>query len=96
MGSEPAHVPREVGSRGYTPREVAKMLRVSPDRVRAMIQRGELGALNLAQRRSGRPRYVVMPCHLEAFCRSRQAVPEVAPAPRRRRAAGRIDYYPDY
>jgi hypothetical protein len=80
---------------GLTPREVAKVLRISPDRVRAMILRGELGALNLAPNRCGRPRFVILRCHLDEFARSRRAVPEVQPTPRRRRQAGVIDYYPD-
>jgi len=33
--------------RGHTPAELARLLRVSPDRVRAWIANGELGALNL-------------------------------------------------
>jgi transposase len=80
---------------GYTPREVAKIIRKSPDWVRAAIERGELGALNLATRRCGRPRYVILPQHLEEFARRRRATTEVQPAPRRRRQAGLIDYYTD-
>ena len=39
----PAHLPAG-GDRGMTPRELARVLRVSPDRVRAWIASGELGA----------------------------------------------------
>jgi len=51
-------------ARGMTPREVGRLLRVSHDRIRAMILRGELGALNMGATRCGKPRYVVLPHHL--------------------------------
>jgi hypothetical protein len=81
-------------ARGYTPNELARLLRVSPDRVRGWIQRGELKAVNTATARCGRPRYVVLPHHLAEFERDRSAGP--APkAIRRRRRACAVDYYPD-
>jgi hypothetical protein len=80
--------------RGYTPQEVAVRYRISPDRVRAMIARGELGALNLATVRCGRPRYVVLEEHLTAFERQRSAAPPPKPA-RRRRQPIVHDFYPD-
>src|SRR5262245_16350583 len=79
--------------RGLTPPELARLLRVSPDRVRAWIARGELGAINTADNRSGRPRYVVLPHHL-AEGEQRRRVVVAAPTPRRRRrAAETVDYY---
>jgi hypothetical protein len=80
--------------RGYTPRELAKVLRVSPDRVRAWITTGELGALNLAATRCDRPRYVILPHHLNEFERARVAA---SPTPRsaRRRQRPIKDYYPN-
>ena len=50
--------------RGMTPREFARYARLSPDRVRAMIASGELGAVNTAPARCGRPRYVILPHHI--------------------------------
>jgi excisionase family DNA binding protein len=47
-----------------TPSEVAKKLRVSPAKVRAWIERGELTAFNVADRIGGRPRWRITP---EAF-----------------------------
>jgi hypothetical protein len=79
---------------GYTPRELARLLRVSPDRVRGWIARGELQAINTATTRCGRPRYVVLPHHLAAFERGHTAAPPTQPSRRRRRAQA-IDYYPD-
>ena len=83
-------------SRGYTPAELARLLRVSADRIRAWIKRGELGAINTAPGRLGKPRFVVLPHHLEEFERKRRAaVPAARPAPRRKRPAGYVDFFPD-
>jgi hypothetical protein len=85
-------------ARGYTPNELARLLRVSPDRVRAWIKVGELAALDTARHRSGRPRYVILPVHLEEFERRRRAATTpTKPAARRRRrtATAEVDYYPD-
>jgi hypothetical protein len=80
---------------GYTPNELARLLRVSPDRIRGWIQSGQLGAIDTAARRCGKRRYVILPEHLSAFVRARSAGPPAKPAPRRRRAVGQIDFYPD-
>jgi excisionase family DNA binding protein len=84
-----------VTPRGLTPREVAAYLRIGPDRVRAMIARGELGAVDVTPRRRGRPRYIVLPHHLAEWERARQVAPPPKTPPRRR-GSGRIDYFPDY
>ena len=81
--------------RGWTPRELARMIRVSPDRVRAWIQRGELGAINVADKRSDKPRYIILPQHLDEFTRKRRVNVEPKPTKRRRRPATVIDFYPD-
>ncbi len=78
---------------GLTVREVARRYRVSPDRVRAWIRRGELAALNTADVRSRKPRLVVMPEALERFERGRVATAPPAP-PKRKRQPGRIDFFP--
>jgi excisionase family DNA binding protein len=88
--------PDRDATRGYTPRELARVLRVSPDRVRAWIQAGELGAIDTARNRCGRPRYVILPHHLAEFeQRRRAATPAPKPPPRRRRLPAVIDFYPD-
>jgi hypothetical protein len=79
---------------GYTPRELAKALRVSPDRIRQWIVSGELGAIDTARLRCGKPRYVILPHHLDEFARRRAAAPPPNPA-RRRKRTGLVDYYPD-
>jgi hypothetical protein len=83
----------QTAERGYTPRELARLLRVSPDRVRGWIMAGELQALDTSRHRCGRPRYVVLPQHLAEFVRRRQAGPAPAP-PRRRKRTQEVDYYP--
>lgn len=86
----------ETAGRGYTPAELAKLLRVSPDKVRSWIKRGELSAIDTSSRRCGRPRFVILPHHLAEFEQRRKAAtPPARPAPRRRQQAGFIDFYPD-
>jgi excisionase family DNA binding protein len=80
--------------RGLSPNEVAKVLRVSADRVRAWITSGQLGAINTAGAACGGPRYVVLPHHLTAFERARAAGPAPKPGQRRKRTE-MVDYYPD-
>jgi excisionase family DNA binding protein len=85
----------DIPMRGWTPAEVARMLRIGKDRVRSMIHSGELPAINTAPVRCGRPRYVVLPDGLAAFMKTHTAV-DAKPSPRRRRRqSGTIDYFPD-
>jgi hypothetical protein len=59
-----------------------------------MIRNGRLGALNLGT--PLKPRFIVLPHHLQEFERRHQAATEPAPAPRRRRRATEaVDFYPD-
>ena len=81
-------------SRGLTPVEVARLWRISPDRVRALIRSGVLGALNLSPHRSGKPRFVVLPHHLREFEQRHAAAEPERPKASRRQPAER-DYYPD-
>jgi excisionase family DNA binding protein len=80
--------------RGYTPNELAKVLRVSSDKIRGWIKNGQLGAIDTATVRCRKPRYIVLPCHLAEFARRRSAGPPPKP-PRRRRRLELIDFYPD-
>jgi excisionase family DNA binding protein len=81
--------------RGWTPSELAALLRVSPDKVRGWIHSGELKAINVAKVRCGRPQYIILPHHLEQFERGRQAAPTAKVPRRRKRASPAIDYFPD-
>jgi hypothetical protein len=80
---------------GLTPNELAKVLRVSPDRVRGWIKSGHLGAINTATSLCGRPRFVILPHHLAQFEKSRYGGPTPKPQSRPRRRVQSIDYYPD-
>ncbi len=82
-------------NRGMTPRETARFLRVRLDRVRAWIRSGELGAVNMAESRVGKPRFVILPHHLAAWEVARRAA---QPAPKKRQRQKQTvgtDYYPD-
>lgn len=89
MATDPAR--REAG---MTPNELARVLRVSPDRVRHWIQSGELKAIDTSDRRCGRPRFVILPAALEEFIRSRSVAAPPKPAARRPRLSAVRDYYP--
>jgi len=82
----------ELAARGLTVADVAARYRVSPDKVRAWIARGELAAVNTSSCR--KPRWVVSPDAITAFEKKRGTR---APAVRHRqrgRARG-TDYYPN-
>jgi excisionase family DNA binding protein len=79
---------------GLTVRDVARRLRVSEDKVRAWIGRGELKAVNTAGVLSGKPRWVIPPEALAEFEKRRAGGPQPKPQ-RRRRQAALVDYYPD-
>ena len=82
-----------MSDRGLTPNELAKVLRVSPDRIRGWIASGELPALNVAPVLCGKPRFIILPHHLAQFEEKRRAGP--APKVKRRRRQPVItDYYP--
>ncbi len=81
-------------SRGFTIADVAARYRVSPDKVRAWVRRGELAAVNTASSLCGRPQLRVTPEALAAFERGRRAAPPPKPA-RRQRQRAMVDYYPD-
>jgi excisionase family DNA binding protein len=67
--------------------EVAKFLRVRPNKVLSWIRSGCLRGYNITERENGRPKYRINPSDLEAFTQQRaitQAAPKGRPAGRRR------------
>jgi hypothetical protein len=84
----------DVAPRGLTVADVAVRYRVSPDKVRVWIARGELPAVNTAAALCGKPRWVVTPDALAAFERRRAGGPPPKP-PRRRKRSYQVDYFPD-
>jgi hypothetical protein len=81
-------------ARGLTTADVARRYRVSEDKVRSWIDRGELAAVNTATALCGRPRWVISPEALAAFEAARRGGPTPKP-PRRKRRTQMVDYYPD-
>lgn len=55
--------------------EVARRLRVKPDKVRGWMVRGELIGVNVASKPSGRPIWRIAHEELNRFLRARQSVP---------------------
>jgi hypothetical protein len=78
---------------GFTVRELARVLRVSPDRIRSWIKSGQLGAINTASVHCGKPRFVVLPHHLAEFEHSRRVARPSGPVRKKKRTGG-VDYYP--
>lgn len=69
-----------------TPAQVAALLGVSADKIRAWIASGELKATNVALRRSRLPRWRIAETDLESFKLSRQAQPAARSAQRSHRS----------
>jgi excisionase family DNA binding protein len=71
--------------------EVAKFLRVSPDKVLSWIRSGRLRGYNVTEKENGRPKYRVNPEDLETFAKMRvpfQPVRRDRPPRRNGRFAG--------
>jgi hypothetical protein len=66
------------------PPELARRYGIEPAKVIAWIRQGELRAVNIATRPTGRPRYVIDEADVLVFEERRAAKP-AAKAPRRRR-----------
>jgi hypothetical protein len=80
---------------GLTVREFARRYRVSKSKVLAWIKRGELLGVNMTDRRSQRPRFVIPAAAITEFERARAGHQSAKPAPQRRRAPVGKDFFPD-
>jgi hypothetical protein len=78
----------------FTVKALAARWKISPDKVRRWIARGELRAMNTSETQTGKPRWVVLPDEVARFEKGRQAAPP-KPARRRRKRTLAVDYYPD-
>jgi excisionase family DNA binding protein len=76
-----------------TPREIAERYRVSEDKIRAWIARGELRAFNVANRQGGRPRWRIHRADLELFEARRTPGRPVVRAPKRRPRGDVTQYF---
>ena len=79
---------------GLTVRDVAKLFRVSPDKVRAWISKGELPAVNTSDALCRKPRFVILPHQLAEFAARRQVALPPKKVPRRQKRTAEIDFYP--
>jgi hypothetical protein len=68
-----------------TPAEYAKQRGVAVDKVLYWIHTNQLGAINLAQRPDGRPRFRIPLAEIRRFEESRSTKPPIPKQPRRRR-----------
>ncbi len=71
--------------RWLSPPKLARMLGIEPPKVIGWIKRGELRALNVADKKNGRPRYRISPDALDEFMRPRETK-SLAPNPVVRKA----------
>jgi transposase len=78
---------RDAHATGLTVRDVARRYRVSKDRVRAWIRRGELRAITTADLLASKPRWVIPPEALAEFENARQGGTPPKPKRSRSRAA---------
>lgn len=76
-----------LGEPYLSPADVAKRYGISVNKVLGWIRRGELHAVNLANRVGGRPRWKIAPEALADFERSRSATPSPVSGRRQRRPA---------
>ncbi len=77
-----------------TPPELARRYGISPDKVVAWINAGELKAVNVVAKLGSRPRWRISEADIELFELRRSAVPPTKPTRRRRRpAAGVTEYF---
>jgi hypothetical protein len=80
---------------GLTVPEFARLYRMGQDKVRALIARGELGAVNTTSFLCGKPRWVILPHHQAEFERRRAGGPPPKPPRRKKKPSDWIDYFPD-
>lgn len=80
-----------MGAETITPPELARLWGVAAEKVNALINSGQLRAMNLAVDPKGRPRYRIYLTEVERFEESRTTQPPVPKQRRRRRevATGR-------
>ena len=88
MGSRSPRLEPEAADKDakFTPPQLARRLRVSPDKILTWIKAGELRAVNIGTNPRGRPRYLIDLKDVESF-EARRSVGKPASAPRRRKRA---------
>jgi hypothetical protein len=84
----------DTGVQGYSVADLCRRWRVSPDKIRAFLRKGELVAVNLASNLAGRPQWRITHESVERFELRRSSAPPPK-VPRRRRRPELVDYFPD-
>jgi hypothetical protein len=79
---------------GFSVADLARRWRISPDKIRAFLAKGELIGVNVAANMSGRPQWRISPEAVQLFEKRRSSAPPPKPA-RRQRRTGYVDYFPD-
>lgn len=74
----------------WTPPELARLRRVTPEKVIGFIRAGRLRATDLASPGSSRPRFRISPQAVQDFERGRQPEPPPVRAERRRKSEGNL------
>ena len=75
-----------------TPPEIAKELRIRPDKVLTWIRSGELAAIDVSETAGGRPRWRISEADLQDFLKRRRATPPPKQT-RQRRAKPAKSYF---
>jgi len=68
-----------------SPHQVAKKLKVRPERVYQWLNSGELPGIDLSSNGSSRPRWRIDQQAIDSFLESKRSKPAPTPAPQRRR-----------
>jgi hypothetical protein len=79
----------------YSPPEIAKLLKIAPESVIAMIRRGDLSGFDVASPGSSRPRFRITEFALADFIARREIKPPT-PAVRRKRKPATVSDKKDY
>jgi excisionase family DNA binding protein len=86
---------RQIIRRWLSPPLLAEQLGIEPAKVIGWIHRGELRAVNVADKNGKRPRWRISPEALEEFLKPRTSTPPVK-ATRRKRQADFKEFFPPF
>lgn len=89
----PVTIARATKETRLTPSQFAKRHGVGVHKVLAWIASGELVAVDVSQRRGGRPRWSILQEHVEDFERRRQVSPVVTPRRKKRENLNVVKYF---
>jgi hypothetical protein len=88
-------MPPDATQRGYSVPDLAMRWKVSEEKIRGWLARGELVAVNVASNLASKPQWRVLHLSVERFEQRRSSAPPPKPVRRRRRTLAVVDYFPD-